>query len=82
MKFDFSILKEMEKSIDQGITDLIQEPTLVERRKITDLPTSMAAPSPQKEEETIVRPDSFISTEGLTYRPLPPANQFIIDTLF
>lgn len=64
------------------------KPQKIERRRITDTAPSLLTmgrkprPSPEDPETTLVQPDSFISTEGLTYTPLPVANQFIIETLF
>ena len=66
MKFNFNILKQLEQGLEQGITDVVKA-----SEKLA-----------QAQEETIDRPDMFISTEGLTYKPLPPANQAIINTLF
>lgn len=63
------------------------KPEKIERRRITDVDLPQVAPErktlpPQLPETTLVQPDSFISTEGISYTPLPPANQMIIDTLF
>lgn len=77
MRFNFNILQQMEKSLDQGVTDL--KPQKIERRRITDTAPELPTQPP---ETTLVQPDSFISTEGLSYTPLPVANQFIIETLF
>lgn len=68
------------------------KPKKIERRRITDTaPPSLLTmgrkprptpEAPEAPETTLVQLDTFISTEGLSYTPLPPANQMIIDTLF
>ena len=68
IRFNFNILEKLEQGLDQGITDVV--PQKIETQKI------------ESPEPTLIQPDSFISTEGLTYTPLPVANQFIINTLF
>ena len=72
IRFNFNILEKLEQGLDQGITDVV--PQKIERRRV---PQKIESPEP-----TLIQPDSFISTEGLTYTPLPVANQFIINTLF